>query len=201
MITVFSISFSSIYLKEKSVPFTLCLEQLVEGLKTYGLLSIIRKEKELFQSISCKNDLFEWNFDEFDDLFEIGYSNDGSSKKRLKTDTVKTFTDAMKAIFYEGMFHNSLLYFLVSFTVYWKIIKLQNKKNSFKLSLQRSALLNFFSSRKTFKRKKHCGKIHFKYTSIFFLNIHYGKSSVCPFFFSWKEIMFSHLNCIWKNPL
>ena len=106
------------------VPVTPCLEQLVEGLKTYGLLSIIRKEKELFQSIFCKNDLFEWNFDEFDDLFENEYSNDGSSKKRLEIDTVKAFTDAMEAIFYEGMFQDSFLYFLVSFTVYWKIIKM-----------------------------------------------------------------------------
>ena len=70
-IIVFSISCSSIDLKEKLVPVTPCLEQLVEGLKTYGLLSIIRKEKELFQSIFCKDDLFEWNFDEFDNQFEI----------------------------------------------------------------------------------------------------------------------------------
>ena len=116
--------FSSIYLKEKLVPVTPCLEQLVEGLKTYGLLSIIRKEKESLQSIFCKNDLFEWNFDKFDDLFETEYSNDGSSKKRLEIDTVKAFTDAMAAIFYEGMFHDSFLYFLVTFIVFWKIIKM-----------------------------------------------------------------------------
>lgn len=78
-------------------------------MKTYGLLSISRREKELFQSIFCKNDLFEWNFDEFDDA--------GSSKKRLEIDTVKAFADAMEAIFYEGMFYYSFLYFLVSFTV------------------------------------------------------------------------------------
>ena len=123
-IIVFSISFSSIYLKEKLVPVTPCLEQLVERLKTYGLLSIVTKEKELLQSIFCKNDLFEWNFDEFDDHFEIEYSNDGSSMKRLEIDTMKAFTDAMEAIFYEGIFHDSFLYLLVRLIVYWEIIKM-----------------------------------------------------------------------------
>ena len=103
-IIVFSISFSFIYLKEKLVPVTPYLEQLVEGLKTYGLLKIIRKEKELFQSIFCKNDLFEWNFDVFDDQFEIEYSNDGSSMKRLEIDTMQALQMQWKSFFMEVCF-------------------------------------------------------------------------------------------------
>ena len=93
-------------------------------METYGLLSTVTKEKELFQSIFCKNDLFEWNFDEFDDHFETEYSNDGSSMKRLEIDTMKAFTDAMEAIFYEGIFHDSFLCLLVRLTVYWEIFKM-----------------------------------------------------------------------------
>ena len=93
-------------------------------MKTHGLRSIIRKEKELFQSVFCKNDLFEWNFDEFDNEFEIEYSNDGSLMKHLEINTMKAFTDTMEAIFYEGMFHVSFLYLLVRFTVYCEIIRM-----------------------------------------------------------------------------
>ena len=103
-IIVFSISFSFIYLKEKLVPVTPYLEQLVEGLNTYGLLKIIRKEKELFQSIFCKNDLFEWNFDVFDNQFEIEYSNDGSSMKRLEIDTMQALQMQWKSFFMKVCF-------------------------------------------------------------------------------------------------
>ena len=44
--------------------------------------------------------------------------------KRLEIDTMKAFTDAMEAIFYEGIFHDSFLYLLVRLIVYWEIIKM-----------------------------------------------------------------------------
>ena len=96
--------FRSIYFKERAAPLTASLQQLVSGLETYGILDLMKQNKEEFKTIFVKNDVLTWSVDVFHDLFEPEYSSSGSSKKTLEINIMKAFVDATESVFYEGTF-------------------------------------------------------------------------------------------------
>ena len=81
--------FRSIYFKERAAPLTVPLQQLVSGLETYGILDLMKQNKEEFKTIFVKNDLLTWSVDVFHDLIEPEYSSSGSSKKTLEINIMK----------------------------------------------------------------------------------------------------------------
>ena len=96
--------FRSIYFKERAAPLTVPLQQLVSGLETYGILDLMKQNKEEFKTIFVKNDLLTWSVDVFHDLIEPEYSSSGSSKKTLEINIMKAFVDVIESVFYEGTF-------------------------------------------------------------------------------------------------
>ena len=97
--------FRSIYFKEKVAPLTAPLQQLVSGLETYGILGMMKQNKEEFKSIFVKNDLLTWSVEAFHDLKEPEYSSSGSFSKALEINTMKAFVNVTESVFYEGTFN------------------------------------------------------------------------------------------------
>ena len=94
----------SIYFKEKVTPLTAPSEQLVTGLETYGILGMMKQNKEEFKSIFVKNDLLTWSVEAFHDLMEPEYSSSGSFRKTQEIKTITAFVDATESVFYEVTF-------------------------------------------------------------------------------------------------
>ena len=75
--------FRSIYFKEKVASLAAPLKQLASGFETYGILGMMKQNKEEFKSIFVKNDLLTWSVEAFHDLIESEYNNSGSSRKKV----------------------------------------------------------------------------------------------------------------------
>ena len=96
--------FRSIYFKEQVAPFTAPLQQLVNGLETYGIFDLMKQNKEEFKTILVINYLLTWSVNAFHDLIKPEYSSSESSRKTLEINTMKAFVDATESVFYEGTF-------------------------------------------------------------------------------------------------
>ena len=94
--------YRSLILKLKVQPVVLQLDQMVDGLKLYGLLDEIRKYADLYIFVFCPNNNYNWTFAQFEEFTEPQYSERGSSDKLLEVDTFVALMDAMECIFYEG---------------------------------------------------------------------------------------------------
>ena len=91
--------FRSIYFKEKVAPLTAPLQELVSGFETYGVLDMMKQNKEEFKTIFVKNDLLTWSVDAFHDLIEPEYSSSGFSRKTLEMNAMKAFVDVTESVF------------------------------------------------------------------------------------------------------
>ena len=91
--------FRSIYFKEKVAPLTAPLQELVSGFETYGVLDMMKQNKEEFKTIFVKNDLLTWSVDAFHDLIKPEYSSSGFSRKTLEMNAMKAFVDVTESVF------------------------------------------------------------------------------------------------------
>ena len=96
------ILFRSIFMKEKLQHALPSLQQLVEGLELFGLLSKIRSNHNLFHCVFCPNEDLQWTFEKLEDIFQPKYHIDGSSLRAREIDTFKALSDALEAIYHGG---------------------------------------------------------------------------------------------------
>ena len=90
-------------MKEKVYPVLPALDQIIEGLQCYGLLTVIRDNPQLFEFVLCPNSVLAWTYDKFEDFVTPTFSEDGSSSKSLEINTFKAFMDSVEKMFYEGI--------------------------------------------------------------------------------------------------
>eukprot|EP00794_Sanderia_malayensis_P020690 gene20690-22727_t len=93
----------SVFIKAKIEPQLTVLSEFLSGLKTYGLLDVIKEKPHLFQNVFCKNDMFEWDFEEFQKLLKPDFSPEGSNRKSTEISTLKHFLDFVEQCFNDQM--------------------------------------------------------------------------------------------------
>ena len=90
-------------MKSKLQPALPILNQLLEGLKLYGLLDVVRSNPIVFRYVFCPNNVFSWTFEKLEECLCPEFSSDGSNLKSKEVDCYKVFMDSLESFFYESM--------------------------------------------------------------------------------------------------
>ena len=86
-------------MKSKVETLISALAEINNGLTCYSLLSIIRKNGDLFDSVFCPSNVITWTYEIFQKIITPRFSDAGSNKKIVEMNVYKFF---LECIFMDG---------------------------------------------------------------------------------------------------
>ena len=118
------LSFRSIFLKEKLLPVIPAVQQITDGLKTFGLLSKIKDHSPIFKPVFCGSEELKWNFDIVEEMFLPSFSEAGSNKKELEVDCYKAFLDGLEMLYHSKCIAiKSIIFFIIFYSLVCKLLQ------------------------------------------------------------------------------
>lgn len=94
--------FRSIFLSEKLQKYLPALEDMAKGMECYDILSIVRENNMLFESVFCPSQEFSWNYESVIEKISVEYAIDGTNKKTKEISTYKAVIDFLQTTFYNS---------------------------------------------------------------------------------------------------
>ena len=104
-------------MKEKYQLLLPALQQIMEGLSLFNLISKIQEHKKAFKCVFCPEKDLLWEFEKVAELFRPEYSPENQFLKRTKEiNTYKTFLDALELIYHdEGICLTLVQYYSINY--------------------------------------------------------------------------------------
>ena len=86
----------------KYEPIASVLNQLIDGLDTFQLISKLKENPKLFRYLFCYTKTFAWSYNLLLEKLEVQWSDQGSNKKSKEVDIYKLLLDMLEHCYYSG---------------------------------------------------------------------------------------------------
>ena len=75
------------------------MQQIVDGLQTFGLLSVVRANPLVFHNVFCPSKGLLWNFGYVEEMLLPMFSEKGSNRHKIETECYKSLLDGLENIY------------------------------------------------------------------------------------------------------